>query len=85
MESPALTRKRRSHVVSNSAHQWGFKSLHPLASVPAYTYFQNLVIQAAHFSYPEAFALAGGCKLSTPHCTNRRQHRILDLDATIHF
>jgi hypothetical protein len=29
------------------------------ASVPTYTYFQNLVIQAAHFSYPEAFALAG--------------------------
>jgi hypothetical protein len=32
----------------------------PPASVPAYTYFQNLVIQAAHFSYPEAFALPGG-------------------------
>jgi hypothetical protein len=31
----------------------------PPASVPAYTYFQNLMIQAAHFSYPEAFALAG--------------------------
>jgi hypothetical protein len=36
------------------------QSLPPtLASVPEYTYFQNLVIQAAHFSYPEAFALAG--------------------------
>jgi hypothetical protein len=33
--------------------------LSPPASVPEYTYFQNLVIQAAHFSYPEAFALAG--------------------------
>jgi hypothetical protein len=32
----------------------------PPANVPAYTYFQNLVIQAVHFSYPEAFALAGG-------------------------
>jgi hypothetical protein len=41
----------------------------PPASVPAYTYFQNLVIQAAHFSYPEAFALPGGCRLFAPYCT----------------
>jgi hypothetical protein len=40
--------------------QWGVKSLAPPASVPEYTYFQNFVIQAAHFSYPEAFALAEG-------------------------
>jgi hypothetical protein len=45
--------------------------MHPPASVPAYTYFQNLVIQAAHFSYPKAFALQrgggrGGCKLFAP-------------------
>jgi hypothetical protein len=26
--------------------------------MPVYTYFQNLMIQAVHFSYPEAFALA---------------------------
>jgi hypothetical protein len=49
----------------------------PPASVPAYTYFQNLVIQTAPFPYPEAFALApcpaprgggGRVKPLTPYC-----------------
>jgi hypothetical protein len=47
--------------------------------LPAYTYFQNFVIQAACFSDPEAFAVPEGGELLTSHCTKPRKDQVLPM------